>query len=242
MFVGHYSVGLAARRGSIQLPLWVWFVAVQWLDFVFMALVLLGVEKMRLTPGFTETNELDLYFMPYSHSLVGAVVISVVFAGLVALAFRAARSARGVALVTLVSFSHWILDALSTRQICRSCPAIRRSDSARGITSRSACRSNSPSSAWARGSTRRASIPPGDGAWLCSLHSWSFCSRTRSSVLRRRPSHSSREPRWRHTSCSPWSPRGPTALRLIPLSVARGNHPATAAPSTPSSIGRAADS
>lgn len=112
MFVGHYSVGLAARRGSIQLPLWVWFVAVQWLDFVFMALVLLGVEKMRLTPGFTETNELDLYFMPYSHSLVGAVVISVVFAGLVALAFRAARSARGVALVTLVSFSHWILDAL----------------------------------------------------------------------------------------------------------------------------------
>ena len=70
MFVGHYSVSLAARRSSVDLPLWVWFIAVQWLDFGFMAFVLLGIEKVRIVPGFTEANPLDLYYMPYSHGLL----------------------------------------------------------------------------------------------------------------------------------------------------------------------------
>ena len=110
MFVGHYSVSLAARRSSVDLPLWVWFVAVQWLDLGFMSFVLLGIEKVRLVPGFTETNPLDLYYMPYTHGLVGATVASAIFAVLVAAAFPAARSATGVGLVWLASFSHWLLD------------------------------------------------------------------------------------------------------------------------------------
>jgi hypothetical protein len=112
MFVGHYSVSLAARRSPVDLPLWVWFVAVQWLDFVFMTLALLGIEKVRLTPGFTESNNLDLYYMPYSHGLVGSLALSLVFAGLVAAVFPAARSALGLALVASASFSHWVLDAV----------------------------------------------------------------------------------------------------------------------------------
>lgn len=112
MFVGHYSVSLATRRSPVDLPLWVWFVAVQWLDFGFMTLVLLGVEKLRIVPGFTQSNSLDLYFMPYTHSLVGAMVMSAVFAALVAAFFPAARSGLGLALVWLASFSHWILDLL----------------------------------------------------------------------------------------------------------------------------------
>ena len=110
MFVGHYSVALAARRSTVDLPLWVWFVAVQWLDLGFMTLVLLGVEKVRIVPGFTEANPLDLYFMPYTHGLVGATVMSAVFAGIVAAAFPAARTALGLGLLWLASFSHWLLD------------------------------------------------------------------------------------------------------------------------------------
>lgn len=110
MFVGHYSVALAARRSTVDLPLWVWFVAVQWLDLGFMTLVLLGIEKVRIVPGFTEANPLDLYFMPYTHGLVGAAVISLVFAAIVAAAFPAARTAGGIGLLWLASFSHWLLD------------------------------------------------------------------------------------------------------------------------------------
>lgn len=110
MFVGHYSVSLVARRSTVDLPLWIWFIAVQWLDFGFMVFVLLGIEKVRIVPGFTAANPLDLYYMPYTHGLLGATVMSAVFAALVAAAFPAARSAWGLGLVWLASFSHWLLD------------------------------------------------------------------------------------------------------------------------------------
>ena len=110
MFVGHYSVSLVARRSSVDLPLWIWFIAVQWLDFAFMVFVLLGIEKVRIVPGFTEANPLDLYYLPYSHGLLGATVTSAIFAGLVLAIFPAARSAVGFGLLWLASFSHWLLD------------------------------------------------------------------------------------------------------------------------------------
>lgn len=110
MFVGHYSVSLAARRVDTGVPLWVWFVAVQWLDLFFMVFVLTGVEKMRIVPGFTESNALDLYSMPYSHGLIGAAALSALFAALTALALPAARRPSVVALLALAAFSHWILD------------------------------------------------------------------------------------------------------------------------------------
>jgi hypothetical protein len=61
MFVGHYGVSFAARAVQPRVPLWHLFVAVQWLDVVWAPLVLLGVEKVRIVPGFTATNPLDLY-------------------------------------------------------------------------------------------------------------------------------------------------------------------------------------
>jgi hypothetical protein len=110
MFVGHYSVSFAARRASNDIPLWIWFVAVQWLDLFFMVFVLTGVEKMRIVPHFTESNALELYSMPYSHGLVGAVVLSVVFAAVVAAFLPAARRPGTLALLAVAVFSHWILD------------------------------------------------------------------------------------------------------------------------------------
>jgi hypothetical protein len=112
MFVGHYSVSFAARRVSSDVPLWVWFVAVQWLDLFFMVFVLTGVEKMRIVPGYTQSNSLDLYSMPYSHGLIGAAVLSLVFAVLAALFCSAARRPGTFVLLALAVFSHWLLDLL----------------------------------------------------------------------------------------------------------------------------------
>jgi len=110
MFVGHYAVSLAARSTGVALPLWLWFVAVQWLDIVLDVLVLTGVEKIRIVEGFTETNGLDLYYMPFSHGLLGAVALSLALAAIVAAAFPSARQPLAFGLVALASFSHWLLD------------------------------------------------------------------------------------------------------------------------------------
>jgi len=53
MFVGHYGVAFGAKPLTPVVPLWVYFIAVQWLDVVWSILVLLGVEKLHIVPGFT---------------------------------------------------------------------------------------------------------------------------------------------------------------------------------------------
>src|SRR2546422_6938590 len=76
MFVGHYGVSFAAKRGDRSIPLWVLFVAVQLLDVSWSLFVFFGIEKVRIVPGITASNPLDLYYMPYTHSLVAALLWS----------------------------------------------------------------------------------------------------------------------------------------------------------------------
>src|SRR5213596_3398866 len=114
MFVGHYGVSFAAKRGDRSIPLWTLFVAVQLLDVFWSLFVFFGVEKVRIVPGITASNPLDLYYMPYTHSLLAAIGWSVV----AFLAYRlAVRSAppRAAAIVGLAVFSHWVLDFLVHR-------------------------------------------------------------------------------------------------------------------------------
>jgi hypothetical protein len=80
MFVGHYSVAFAAKSDKNKIPLWVLFIAVQFLDYIWATLVLLGMEKVRVIKGFTAGSMLDSYFHPYSHSLIAAILWSVVAA------------------------------------------------------------------------------------------------------------------------------------------------------------------
>jgi len=109
MFVGHYRVSFAARSAGPRVPLWVWFIAVQWLDVVWSLLVPLGIEKMRIVPGFTEANPYDLYYMPYTHGLPGSIVQSLILGALVAL-FTGEKRGATFLLVAAAVFSHWILD------------------------------------------------------------------------------------------------------------------------------------
>ena len=111
MFVGHYGISFAAKPMGTRVPLWVWFIAVQWLDVVWSILVLLGVEKLRIVPGFTEANALDLYYMPYTHGLPGSIVLSLVLGAIVAM-FTSGNRARIIVLVAGASFSHWLLDLI----------------------------------------------------------------------------------------------------------------------------------
>ena len=113
MFVGHYGVSFAVQRLDRRVPLWLLFIAVQFLDVLWAPLILLGVEQVRIVPGITATNPLDLYYMPFSHSLVAAVVWS----GVAAVAYRLWRRSRAVAalMVGAAVLSHWLLDFLVHR-------------------------------------------------------------------------------------------------------------------------------
>jgi len=113
MFVGHYGISFAAKKAEPAIPLWVLFIAVQLLDVLWAPFVLLGIEKVRIVPGITASNPLDLYYMPYTHSLLAAIAWSLV----AFLVYRAVRPvpSRAAAIVGLAVFSHWVLDFLVHR-------------------------------------------------------------------------------------------------------------------------------
>ncbi|MFM9863828.1 MAG: hypothetical protein ACKVRO_09495 [Micropepsaceae bacterium] len=109
MFIGHYGPALVAKAVVKTVPLWVLFVAAQWVDFLWAAFVIAGVEKVRIVENFIGVTPLDLYYMPFTHGLPSAVLLSLAMGGVVALAFKADRVAV-VAAVAAVAFSHWLLD------------------------------------------------------------------------------------------------------------------------------------
>ena len=115
MFVGHYSVAFAAKREQNEIPLWVLFLSVQFLDYIWATLVLLGIEKLRVIKGFTAGSMLDSYFHPYSHSLIAAIAWSCI-AGLAYKIFCSRHSfyrKYAAFIVGAAVFSHWILDLIA---------------------------------------------------------------------------------------------------------------------------------
>lgn len=107
MFVGHYGPAAAVAGGKINL--WRGFIAVQMLDFLWAALVLSGVEHVRIVAHFTASNHFDLYHMPFTHSLPMALAWSLAaMAAYRGLARRAGWA--GAALFGGLVFSHWLLD------------------------------------------------------------------------------------------------------------------------------------
>lgn len=109
MFVGHYGVSFAAKNRADAVPLWALFIAVQLLDVAWAPLVLLGVEKVRIAPGFTASNPFDLYYMPYTHSLVAALIWSAGAFVICKIVMRGASTTAAFVVAGSV-FSHWVLD------------------------------------------------------------------------------------------------------------------------------------
>jgi hypothetical protein len=82
-------------------------VAGQLVDLGFFSLMLLGVEKMRVVPGLSVMNPMDLYHMPYTHSLLGSAVWA---AGFAAIIYAFTKNHTGAVIGGAVVLSHWFLD------------------------------------------------------------------------------------------------------------------------------------
>jgi hypothetical protein len=112
MFIGHYAPAIAAAALPKAPKLGVLFIAAQLVDIAFFVFVLGGVEAMRITPGMTRMNGLDLYHMPYTHSLLGGII----WGGGAAAVIWALTKNRGGALVAgAVVVSHWFADVIVHR-------------------------------------------------------------------------------------------------------------------------------
>lgn len=111
MFVGHYGVALALKGAQTRASLGLLFLGVQFVDILFFPLVLTGVERMNIVPGFTDSTHFELAFMPYTHSLLASVLWALLITAGALVVLREQPARRSVAVILGVAvFSHWVLD------------------------------------------------------------------------------------------------------------------------------------
>ncbi len=112
MFVGHYAVGLAAKRFAPRTSLGTLIAAALLADLLVWAFVIAGLEHVGIKPGITATNALDLYDYPISHSLLLDAVWGALFgAGY----YLIRKSWRASVIIFVVVLSHWVLDFIAHR-------------------------------------------------------------------------------------------------------------------------------
>lgn len=117
MFIGHFAVGLAAKRAAPRASLGWLIAACQLMDLLWPVLLLAGLEHVRIDPGNTRMTPLAFDSYPISHSLVMACGWGIVLAAIYY--WRAGRETRSrgraALVIALVVVSHWVLDWITHR-------------------------------------------------------------------------------------------------------------------------------
>ena len=112
MFIGHYAMGLAAKRFAPRTSLGTLFAAPTFADLLWPVFLLLGWEEARMVAGPNPFLNLWLDSIPVSHSLVALCAWGLLFGYLYR---KRTGYARGAAVVGLLVLSHWVLDFVTHR-------------------------------------------------------------------------------------------------------------------------------
>jgi hypothetical protein len=111
MIAGHFGFAAAVKSRERQVPLWALMLATVWLDVVFVPLFIAKIETITQVPGATGSYGSGIIHADYTHSLLGALVLSLIF-GIIA---ASAWGRRTGAVLGAVVFSHWLLDLIVHR-------------------------------------------------------------------------------------------------------------------------------
>ncbi|MFN2570482.1 MAG: metal-dependent hydrolase [Gemmatimonadales bacterium] len=112
MFIGHYALGLAAKRAAPHTSLGTLFVAPTLAELLWPVFLLLGWEHAHVVPGPNPFLNLWLDDYPISHSLFTLMVWGALFGYL----YRMRRGDQRAAIViALLVVSHWVLDVITHR-------------------------------------------------------------------------------------------------------------------------------
>lgn len=112
MFIGHFAVGFAAKKFAPRSSLAPLMAAPLLADMLWPPFLLLGWERVRIVPGFTRFNPLDLEYYPWSHSLLALLVWATLFA---AIYHAIAHYWPGTVAIWIGVVSHWVLDWITHR-------------------------------------------------------------------------------------------------------------------------------
>lgn len=111
MVAGHFGFAAAVKAKERAVPLWALMLATQWLDVLFVPLVMLGIERFDPVVGTSGGYGDVIIHADYTHSLVGAAIIAAVTGHLAKMIWNK----RAGIVIMLVVFSHWLIDLVMHR-------------------------------------------------------------------------------------------------------------------------------
>jgi len=109
VFIGHFAVAMGAKSVAPRVSLGTLIIAAQFLDLLWPALLLAGIESVRIVPGIMEATSLEFVNYPISHSLLAVLGWALLVGGLY---WTVRRHARGAWVLGAAVVSHWILDLI----------------------------------------------------------------------------------------------------------------------------------
>lgn len=111
MITGHFGLAAGVKKFAPRLPLWSLLLATFCLDLIFTVFSMFGLESFEpMNPAQPMYGEVIINAR-YTHSLVGALLISLLTGWIASLRWKK----DGGIVIGAVVFSHWILDLLVHR-------------------------------------------------------------------------------------------------------------------------------
>lgn len=116
MYIGHYGIGFALKKGDKKISLGLLFLAVSFIDLLHYFLTLIGVEAIEFVPGYTQWVTVK-GINPITHSLAGmafwSLIMTILVLGIGLLLRKDKTEIRRAALILgLGVFSHFFCDLL----------------------------------------------------------------------------------------------------------------------------------
>ena len=112
MFLGHFGIGFGAKVAAPRVSLGTLFLAAQFVDLLWPTLLLVGFEKVVISPGITRVTPLDFTDYPITHSLLLSLIWALLFGAAYYLLRKYPKDAWVCGAAVL---SHWVLDLLTHR-------------------------------------------------------------------------------------------------------------------------------
>lgn len=112
MFVGHFAVGLTAKRIEPSISLGTLVLAAMLADLLWCVFMIAGIERVQFKPGMGAANYFQASDIALSHSLLMDGLWASLLAGAY---FLRRRNARGAWILFGAVVSHWPLDWIAHR-------------------------------------------------------------------------------------------------------------------------------
>jgi membrane-bound metal-dependent hydrolase YbcI (DUF457 family) len=111
LIAGHFGFAAIVKSRAPRVPLWSLMLATVWLDIIFIPLFLGRIETLTPVPGLAGGYGQNIIHADYTHSILGALVLSAFFG----LLFAPRWGRQCAAVIGFVAFSHWLLDLVTHR-------------------------------------------------------------------------------------------------------------------------------